>query len=1397
MRGLSVFISDIRNCQNKEQERLRVDKELANIRTHFKAERKLTPYEKKKYVWKLLYIFMLGYDVDFGHMEAVSLISAPKYAEKQVGYMVTSCLLNENNDFLRLVINSVRNDIIGRNETFQCLALTMVGNIGGKEFSESVAPDVQKLLLSSSARPLVKKKAALCLLRLFRKNPDIISTDTWPQRMASLLEERSLSVLLAAMSLLVALVAANPEAYLCCVPKCVKVLERLAKCVDIPQDYTYYAIPSPWLQVKTMRVLQYFPSIEDPSIRKSLLEVLARVLQGTEVVKNVNKNNAAHAILFEALALAMHMDVEREVMAHCVGLLGKFVGVREPNIRYLALENMARMLMVADVQDDIRGFQSQIVHSLKDPDMSIRRRALDLLYGLCDTDNAKFIVEQLLQYLTVADFVMREELTLKTAILAEKFAVDLPWYVDVILCLMERAGDFVSEDVWYRVVQIVTNNDDLQPYAASRVLKLMRKPAVHETMVKVGSYILGEFSHLLPQQPGSTAADVFAVLHDKFHTVSIPTRALMLSAYVKLAVRSLPDDALHGKLMAIFTRYESSVDAEVQQRAVEYASLCRRGGPAMADIVADMPKFPQRESSLLRRAPDNEGDSAEVSAVKLRAHHSNALALVPVSAPPSGSAAKLPSATAAPAAADGGVGPVRRPQPASSADGTPSSPPPSTTQPAPAQPPTSLVDEPAAAPPPAAGNELALALVPADSANAVGDLLGELLSLDPSASNAPAAAAGAPAPGPAAAAGAGGLGGAEAGAMALTLFDQTAAPAAVVQPLGSVAEWFRALMGKDSGVLYEDAHLQIGVKSEWKPPHGRLVLFMGNKETAPLTALTASTPPTPGLRVILSPLPQVIPPRAQIQLPVEAAAVLVPREAPRLDLAYTLPSGTRVPLRLHLPVGLCKALLPASLSSADFFARWKTLSAPPHKQQVVLRGVKPLPLPALAQLLASMRINPLPNLDPNPNNIVACCTLHTETTPPTLLLVRCYPRAVLSSQRPPASHCASPPAFLLFGLPCLSLVFLSLPLHSTPSLSHSKPILTKTSQSPPSPITPHHPPPPPIAPHHHLPPSITAHHPRRVWRRTQRTARSCASPVPPPTPPPPLRALYRVAHPPTCCFSAPLFSLPASTCVPPLSPLHAHLRPCPVLPCPFLPLPSPALPFPPLPSPALPFPPLPSPSLPCPPLPSPSLPFPPLPCPACPRPPLPGATRLKDFISDNISELPPAWLQPPPVAAQQQQGGAAMLALPWSGAPAAAAAVSSPPGPIALAPSPAAPPPAPHMVLPGGVPPPAAAMAPMPYGGMPMQGPGMGMAGPMGMGGPGMPPPMQMGGGMGMPGGIGPGGMGPGGMGMGGQMPLHMGGMPGAPQGGMPMGGAMPGAMGMPGAMPGYRPGGPGSGSLL
>lgn len=58
------------------------------------------------------------------------------------------------------------------------------------------------------------------------------------------------------------------------------------------------------------------------------------------------------------------------------------------------------------------------------------------------------------------------------AILAEKYATDYTWYVDVILNLIRIAGDYVSDEVWFRVIQIVINRDDVQGYAAKTVFEV-------------------------------------------------------------------------------------------------------------------------------------------------------------------------------------------------------------------------------------------------------------------------------------------------------------------------------------------------------------------------------------------------------------------------------------------------------------------------------------------------------------------------------------------------------------------------------------------------------------------------------------------------------------------------------------------------------------------------------------------------------------------------------------------------------------------------------------------------------------------------------------------------------------------------------------------------------------
>lgn len=89
---------------------------------------------------------------------------------------------------------------------------------------------------------------------------------------------------------------------------------------------------------------------------------------------------------------------------------------------------------------------------LKEPDISIRKSALDNLFKLATEETSSEIINELLDHIQDAnDFAIMEEMVLKVAILAERFAVNLNWYIDVIIKLIEYAGDYTSEDLWFRV----------------------------------------------------------------------------------------------------------------------------------------------------------------------------------------------------------------------------------------------------------------------------------------------------------------------------------------------------------------------------------------------------------------------------------------------------------------------------------------------------------------------------------------------------------------------------------------------------------------------------------------------------------------------------------------------------------------------------------------------------------------------------------------------------------------------------------------------------------------------------------------------------------------------------------------------------------------------------------
>lgn len=271
--------------------------------------------------------------------------------------------------------------------------------------------------------------------------------------------------------------------------------------------YAYYKVPSPWLQVKLLRLLQYYPptgmfhqvfrmsthltrQTEDTANLTVLHNVLQTIMNNSaEPSRNVQHNNAQHAILFEAISLAIHLDSKSPLVGVAAVLLARFISSKETNVRYLGLDTMAHLAGRADSLEPIKKHQKTIIMSLRDKDISVRRRALDLLYSMCDGDNSELIVDELLRYLKVADYALREEMVLKIAILTEKYASSYKWYVDTILQLISAAGDHVGDEVWYRVVQIVTNTPNLQEYAARVVFEHLKAPTAHESLVKVGGTV--------------------------------------------------------------------------------------------------------------------------------------------------------------------------------------------------------------------------------------------------------------------------------------------------------------------------------------------------------------------------------------------------------------------------------------------------------------------------------------------------------------------------------------------------------------------------------------------------------------------------------------------------------------------------------------------------------------------------------------------------------------------------------------------------------------------------------------------------------------------------------------------------------------------------------------------
>jgi len=199
--------------------------------------------------------------------------------------------------------------------------------------------------------------------------------------------------------------------------------------------------------------------------------------------------------------------------------------------------------------------------------------------------------------------------------LAEKFALNLNWYVDVIVKLIttESAGDYVSDEIRYRVYQILTGfgdaepNYELQKYAALQIFLAMQGDKVHETMIKLGASVLPEFGYHIADAPGKSSADQFDIIFSHFNTSNSSTKAMILSSLMKIG---LQHEEQRERAIEVFKRHSTNWDEDIQQRSVEYLRMLKMvdNDPSKREFIEmafeTLPTFPdhmQNSSVLIKR----------------------------------------------------------------------------------------------------------------------------------------------------------------------------------------------------------------------------------------------------------------------------------------------------------------------------------------------------------------------------------------------------------------------------------------------------------------------------------------------------------------------------------------------------------------------------------------------------------------------------------------------------------------------------------------------------------------------------------------------------------------------------------------------------------------------------
>ncbi|KAL9649456.1 hypothetical protein ABK040_000695 [Willaertia magna] len=449
---------------------------IRNAINEIKDELKSNDIKKKATgVQKLTYLHMLGYDMNWAAFHILEVMSSPIFAYKKIGYLAASLSFTPQTDVILLTHQLFRKELKSLNQYESGLAVTCISNIATNDLAKDLASEI--LTLFQSGKQYVRKKAVLCMYKIFLQYPDALRP-SFP-KLKEKLSDSHPSVVSSSVNVICELARKNPKNYLSMAPAFYKLLTN---------------INNNWTLIKIVKLFGALTPHE-PRLAKKLVEPLANIINSTP----------AKSLLYECLlTVTIGLKEHTSIVKLAVEKLKQFVEEKDQNLKYLGLLGLNNLLskypkVIADMKDTI-------MDCLEDQDTTIRYRALDLLCGVVNQKNIKGIINKLMKILEKSEGEYRDFLVERiiTSCSKDNYSAiaNFKWYLDILIQLTNVKSAIHGKLIATHLMDVLIRVKSLRSHGVNEMIKLLSSPLLStessETssvfeVLYAASFVIGEF----------------------------------------------------------------------------------------------------------------------------------------------------------------------------------------------------------------------------------------------------------------------------------------------------------------------------------------------------------------------------------------------------------------------------------------------------------------------------------------------------------------------------------------------------------------------------------------------------------------------------------------------------------------------------------------------------------------------------------------------------------------------------------------------------------------------------------------------------------------------------------------------------------------------------------------